>query len=81
MAISLPSSPSSPLLLPDIEDLISRTILVGVFLSFRKLTLQALHHVLGYRIPFLLSTIKDFKVSGASVQVGGASAQVGGASA
>ena len=47
--------------LKNIEDLISRTILVGVFLSFRKLTLQALHHVLGYRIPFLLSTIKDFK--------------------
>eukprot|EP00731_Ephydatia_muelleri_P012650 Em0006g1544a len=51
----------------DIEDLISRTILVGVILTFRKLTLQALHHVLEYRIPFLLSTIKDFKVGVASV--------------
>eukprot|EP00731_Ephydatia_muelleri_P035753 Em0155g8a len=47
--------------LKNIEDLISRTILVGVILTFRKLTLQALHHVLEYRIPFLLSTIKDFK--------------------
>eukprot|EP00731_Ephydatia_muelleri_P036969 Em0366g4a len=51
----------------NIEDLISRTILVGVILTFRKLTLQALHHVLEYRIPFLLSTIKDFKVGVASV--------------
>ncbi|XP_065902266.1 nck-associated protein 1 homolog [Dysidea avara] len=41
------------------DDLIARTTIVGIVLAFRKLTLDALHNVLSYRIPFLLSSITD----------------------
>jgi NCK-associated protein 1 len=43
------------------EDLIARTIIVGIILAFRQLTLDALHSVLTYRVPFMLSSIADFK--------------------
>ena len=45
----------------DSEDLIARTVIVGVILAFRKMTLAALNSVLTYRVPFLLSSIADFK--------------------
>lgn len=48
-------------LLVDSDDLIARTTIVGVIMAFRKLTLEALNSVLSYRIPFLLSSIFDFK--------------------
>lgn len=45
------------------EDLIARTVIVGIILAFRKMTLAALHSVLTYRVPFLLSSIADFKTN------------------
>ena len=45
----------------DSEDLVARTTIVGIIVAFRKLSLDALNSVLSYRIPFLLSSITDFK--------------------
>ncbi len=45
----------------DSEDLIARTTIVGIIMAFRKCTLEALNSALSYRIPFLLSSISDFK--------------------
>ena len=45
----------------DSEDLLARTVIVGIIMAFRKLTLDALNNVLTYRVPFILSSIKDFK--------------------
>ncbi len=45
----------------DSEDLIARTTIVGIIMAFRKLTLEALNSVLENRIPFLLSSVTDFK--------------------
>jgi len=45
----------------DSEDLIARTTIVGIIIAFRKCMLEALNCVLSYRIPFLLSSIADFK--------------------
>ena len=45
----------------DSDDLIARTVIVGVILAFRKMSLAALHSVLTYRVPFMLSSIADFK--------------------
>ena len=45
----------------DSEDLLARTVIVGIIMAFRKLTLEALNNVLTYRVPFILSSIKDFK--------------------
>lgn len=45
------------------EDLVARTTIVGIIMAFRKLTLEALNSVLSARIPFLLSSITDFKIS------------------
>lgn len=55
------SSCSCFFLWPDSEDLVARTTIVGIIVAFRKLTLDALNSVLSYRIPFLLSSISDFK--------------------
>lgn len=43
------------------EDFIQRTVIVGILLAFRKLTLQALRSVLQRRIPFMFASIEDFK--------------------
>jgi len=43
------------------EDLLARTVIVGIIMAFRRLTLDALHNVLTHRIPFMLSSIEDFK--------------------
>lgn len=43
------------------EDLLARTVIVGIIMAFRKLTLVALKNVLSYRVPFVLSSIIDFK--------------------
>lgn len=48
-------------MLLDAEDLLARTVIVGIIMAFRKLTLEALNNVLTYRVPFILSSIKDFK--------------------
>ena len=45
----------------DSEDLLARTVIVGIIMAFRKLTLEALNNVLTYRVPFMLSSIMDFK--------------------
>lgn len=45
------------------EDLVARTTIVGIIMAFRKLTLEALNSVLSSRIPFLLSSITDFKIN------------------
>ena len=45
----------------DSEDLLARTVIVGIIMAFRKLTLEALNNVLTYRVPFMLSSIVDFK--------------------
>ena len=45
----------------DSEDLLARTVIVGIIMVFRKLTLVALNNVLSYRVPFMLSSIVDFK--------------------
>ena len=45
----------------DGDDLIQRTIIIGILLEFRKLSLQALRVVLERRIPFMFSSILDFK--------------------
>ena len=45
----------------DGDDLIQRTIIIGILLAFRKLSLQALRVVLERRIPFMFSSILDFK--------------------
>ncbi|XP_064384719.1 nck-associated protein 1 homolog [Halichondria panicea] len=43
------------------EDLLARTVIVGIIMAFRKLTLVALNNVLSQRVPFILSSIVDFK--------------------
>ena len=45
----------------DAEDLLARTVIVGIIMAFRNLTLEALNNVLTYRVPFILNSIKDFK--------------------
>lgn len=47
--------------LKNIEDLIIRVIIVGVILTFRSLTQEALETVLKKRVPFLMNCIVDFK--------------------
>lgn len=47
--------------LQDVERVLQRMTIIGVILSFRNLTQIALVDVLEQRIPFLLSSIKDFQ--------------------
>ena len=79
------SSSPLPLTLTDTDDLLTRMVIVGIVMSFRRLTLEALHAVLSRRTPFLVAAIERFhenpptehpEVSGAR---GGAVGEVGGA--
>ena len=47
--------------LVDVESVLSRMQIIGVILCFRTLTQEALQDVLEARIPFLMSSILDFK--------------------
>lgn len=47
--------------LKSIEDLVVRVVIVGVILTFRSLTQEALEMVLKKRVPFLMNSIVDFK--------------------
>lgn len=47
--------------LKNIEDVVLRVIIVGVILTFRSLTQDALETVLKKRVPFLMNSIADFK--------------------
>lgn len=47
--------------LKNIEDVVMRIIIVGVILTFRTLTQEALEVVLNKRVPFLMNSIVDFK--------------------
>lgn len=47
--------------LQNAESVLQRVTIIGVILCFQKLVQQALNDVLENRIPFLLSSIKDFK--------------------
>lgn len=45
----------------DVDNVLQRMTIVGVILSFRQLAQGALVDVLEERIPFLLSSILDFR--------------------
>jgi NCK-associated protein 1 len=45
----------------DVDNVLQRMTIVGVILSFRQLAQNALVDVLEERIPFLLSSILDFR--------------------
>lgn len=47
--------------LQNVESVLHRVTIIGVILCFQKLVQEALNDVLEKRIPFLLSSIKDFK--------------------
>lgn len=47
--------------LHNVESVLQRVTIIGVILCFQKLVQQALNDVLEQRIPFLISSIKDFK--------------------
>jgi NCK-associated protein 1 len=46
--------------IPDVENVLQRMTIIGMILRFRQLTQEALHETLIDRIPFLLSSIRDF---------------------
>jgi len=57
----------------DVDNVLQRMTIVGVILSFRQLAQSALVDVLEERIPFLLSSILDFRhhfPSGGDIMVG-----------
>lgn len=57
----------------DVDNVLQRMTIVGVILSFRQLAQSALVDVLEERIPFLLSSILDFRhhfPSGGDAMVG-----------
>lgn len=56
--------------LQNVESVLQRITIIGVILCFQKLVQSALNDVLEKRIPFLMSSIKDFKhqVSDSEVQ-------------
>lgn len=45
----------------EVDNLLQRMTIVGVILCFRQLGQNALNDVLSQRVPFLLSSINDFK--------------------
>ena len=45
----------------EVDNLLQRMTIVGVILCFRQLGQEALNDVLEKRVPFLLSSIIDFK--------------------
>ncbi|XP_075927847.1 nck-associated protein 1 isoform X3 [Petromyzon marinus] len=47
--------------LQSVDSVLKRMTIIGVILSFRSLAQEALRDVLSHHIPFLLSSIKDFK--------------------
>lgn len=47
--------------LQQVDNLLQRMTIVGVILSFRQLSQEALFDVLNQRVPFLLSSVVDFK--------------------
>lgn len=61
--VPLPNKNDSLCVFAGSEDLVARTTIVGIIMAFRKLTLEALNSVLSARIPFLLSSITDFKLN------------------
>lgn len=50
-----------PFLVPEVDSVLSRMQIIGVILCFRKLAREALNDVLEARIPFLISSIADFR--------------------
>jgi len=44
-----------------VDSVLKRMTIIGVILSFRSLAQEALRDVLSYHIPFLVSSIEDFK--------------------
>lgn len=54
--------------LQNVESVLQRVTIIGVILCFQKLVQSALNDVLEKRIPFLLSSIKDFKHQVASTE-------------
>jgi NCK-associated protein 1 len=46
---------------PDVDSVLQRMSIVGVIMCFRSLAQDALNDVLSERIPFLLSSVNDFK--------------------
>jgi len=48
-------------LITEVDNLLQRMTIVGVILCFRQLGQEALNDVLNQRVPFLLSSIIDFK--------------------
>lgn len=54
--------------LQNAEGVLQRVTIIGVILCFQKLVQEALNDVLEKRIPFLLSSIKDFKHQVASTE-------------
>lgn len=54
--------------LQNVEGVLHRVTIIGVILCFQKLVQGALNDVLEQRIPFLLSSIKDFKHQVASTE-------------
>uniref|UniRef100_A0A8C0MS10 Nck-associated protein 1 n=1 Tax=Canis lupus familiaris TaxID=9615 RepID=A0A8C0MS10_CANLF len=47
--------------LSSVDSVLKRMTIIGVILSFRSLAQEALRDVLSYHIPFLVSSIEDFK--------------------
>ncbi|XP_064419673.1 nck-associated protein 1 isoform X5 [Latimeria chalumnae] len=47
--------------LTSVDSVLKRMTIIGVILSFRSLAQEALRDVLSYHIPFLVSSIEDFK--------------------
>ena len=57
----------------DVDNVLQRMTIVGVILSFRQLAQSAIVDVLEERIPFLLSSILDFRhhfPTGGDIMVG-----------
>ena len=48
-------------LFADGDEFVTRATIVGIILAFRKLTLSTLRSVLEQRIPFMFTSILDFK--------------------
>ncbi|XP_043931181.1 nck-associated protein 1 isoform X2 [Protopterus annectens] len=47
--------------LTSVDSVLKRMTIIGVILSFRSLAQEALRDVLSYHIPFLVSSVEDFK--------------------
>ena len=47
--------------LQNVDSVLQRTTIIGVILCFRSLAQEALQDVLDKRIPFLMTSVKDFQ--------------------